>query len=72
MITFASDKITKETAITDLIEYLPIEDSNAWAEKILQTKLKNRQTKKTIVEKEGYSIQLESKKYIEWIRKVID
>ena len=72
LITFASDKITKETAITDLIEYLPIEDSNAWAEKILLTKINGRDTRNKLIEKKGYSVQVQSKKYIELVKKILD
>ena len=72
LITFASDKITKETAITDLIEFLPIDDSNIWAEKILLTKINGRDTRNKLIEKKGYSVQVQSKKYIELVKKILD
>ena len=40
--TLCSDTITKETALTDLIEFLPITDPIIWKNKILEINNHNR------------------------------
>ena len=61
----ASDRITNEVDITDLISYLPISgDENVWAEKISDFNLDvaNRKKYSGIIRKTGYDINQESKK----------
>ena len=55
----SSDTITKEASISDLIEYLPIEDASVWADKIEKTKSKNtpREEYAEIVSKAGYNAE---------------
>ncbi|MFB5282765.1 glycosyltransferase [Peribacillus sp. Hz7] len=68
---FASNKVTKETAITNLIEYLPIENVDIWVEKIIESKIVLRKSRKADVEKEGYSINIQADKYKKWLEKCL-
>ena len=52
---YFSDTVTRESAITDLVQYLPISDPEAWAKKILSDKQGRKNTTKTIIEA-GYDI----------------
>ncbi|TDL78993.1 glycosyltransferase [Peribacillus frigoritolerans] len=67
MIVFASNKITKETAITDLINYLPIEKEDPWVEEIVKSKIEMRNSRRTDVEKGGYSIEVQAQQYQKWL-----
>lgn len=55
----SSNTVTQEAAISDLIEYLPIEDASVWADKIEKTKSKNtpREEYAEIVSKAGYNAE---------------
>jgi glycosyltransferase involved in cell wall biosynthesis len=66
----ASSRVPKETAITDLIEYLPIDDVNIWIEKIRNIKNVTRNSRKDDVEIAGYSVDRQAIKYIELIERV--
>ena len=60
-----SDRVTKEMDITDLIEFLPIEDTeDKWAETILsyESSIANREQYSELVKTNGYDIMNESKK----------
>lgn len=70
-----SDKVTRETEITDNVYYLGIEKNNLkeWKEKILSNLTYDRKNQKEKIVKAGYSIEDEAvklvDKYIEFINK---
>ncbi|WP_166966413.1 glycosyltransferase family 1 protein [Yeosuana marina] len=54
---FASDKITKEVALTDDITYLPLtEDSDIWADKILEKMTETKKDHVELLKNKGYDI----------------
>lgn len=56
---FASTAVTKETEITDLIHYLPLESgSEKWAEEIINTKNYSRTNQQRRVIESGYDINV--------------
>lgn len=66
---FASkDVIPKEAAVTDLLEFVSLEESaKNWADKILQVQnQQNRQTRISMVQDVGYDICVEAKKLEEF------
>ncbi|PIC99892.1 glycosyltransferase [Sporosarcina sp. P29] len=68
----ASSEITKETAITDLIEYISIEKEELWVEKIINTKIENRNSRSEDIKREGYSIKEQAIKYENWLGNVLN
>ena len=67
---FASNNVTKETMLTDLIEYLPIENTNIWIEKILAVKNTFRESRKEDIKASGYSVDMQAIKYENWLENV--
>lgn len=64
---FTSDAVTKETAVTDLIEYLPINNIDLWVKKILQFNITGRKSRIFDIENAGYSIDKRANDYAEWL-----
>ncbi len=70
-----SDKVTRETEITDNVYYLGIEKNNLkeWKEKILANRTYDRKNQKEKIVRAGYSIEDEAvklvDKYIEFVNK---
>ncbi len=64
---FVSDAITKEVALTDIIEYISLDKTASnWAEKIVNNIYKNRRSYKSEIEEKGYSLN----KTIEYFDKI--
>ncbi|ALS37355.1 glycosyltransferase involved in cell wall biosynthesis [Enterococcus rotai] len=55
-----SDQVTRELAITENCQFLPIDDPEKWAEAILATKIANRDISEDF-SKNGYDINIASK-----------
>lgn len=55
-----SDKVSEEAKITDLIEFLPINDTNTWVNKIMNINTDNRKEKSItahlLIDKSGYNV----------------
>ncbi|MCM3788888.1 glycosyltransferase family 1 protein [Domibacillus indicus] len=66
----ASDRVTKETAVTNLIEFLPIENAVIWANKVSETKILSRRSREVDVGKKGYSINEQAIKYSQWLERI--
>lgn len=56
---YVSDRVTREADITGLCTFLPIDDSKAWADKILRGKLVHQNTLSAVV-RAGYDIKTTS------------
>ena len=69
LIVFASDVITRETAITDSIEYLPIEDPSIWVREIARAQVRERYSRENEIQAAGYSVSVEADKYMKWLEK---
>lgn len=55
---FLSDKVTYESKVTDLVEFIPLEETvDIWAEKILSKKGSNRKQRDEDIKLAGYDIQ---------------
>lgn len=67
IITFASNRVTKETAITNLIDYLPIDKVDTWVEKITKSKIELRKSRVIEIEDKGYSINIQALRYNKWL-----
>lgn len=64
----ASENVPKETALTDLIEYLELDANiDLWVEKILNTKHSTRQTNIHGAVFQDYSIKVQALKYEKWL-----
>jgi len=71
LVTFASDRITRETSVTNLIKYLSIENECVWVKEILNVNISLRKSRKDDVEMAGYSIDMQAAKYVEWLQSVL-
>lgn len=61
---FLSDIITKEVQITDLVEYISLEENPAiWAEKILKSENYNRINMYEKIVESGYDVEVGNKKF---------
>lgn len=65
-----SDKVPRETRVTDLIQYISIDNIEIWVEKILDTKTTSRKSRKVEVEVAGYSIETQAIQYQEWLEQL--
>lgn len=57
-----SDKVDERSAITDQVEFIPLNNYRNWAEIITKNIDKHRADNRTILEEKGYSIEIEAKK----------
>lgn len=57
---YVSDKVSTEAKLTDLIEFLPIDDTSGWVNKIINTEICNREEKcnksHKIIDQVGYNV----------------
>lgn len=63
----ASDRVPEETNITNIIEYLPIDSVNIWVERIINYYFIARKSQIKQLEKAGYSITDQARRYSEWL-----
>ncbi|HBL40272.1 MAG TPA: glycosyltransferase family 1 protein [Ruminococcaceae bacterium] len=54
---FVSNRVTADAAITDLVQFLPINDPNEWADAVLACPVAKRREMKEEIEAKGYDIQ---------------
>lgn len=68
LIALASDRVSPETALTDLIRYITIENANVWSDVILSLDLaKSRTSRAKEIKDAGFDIESKALKYSEWI-----
>lgn len=70
--SLVSEKVTKEIALTDLIEYLPINNIEPWVKRIVDTNIHIRQSKRVDIENAGYSITVQAKNYSRWLENLCE
>ena len=69
----ASDNVPKATKLSNLIEYLPLDNNiNVWIEKIINSKLYDRNIQVNDTKFNNYSITVQAQKYEEWIRNKVE
>ena len=66
-----SDAITKEAAITDLCQFLPIKKSECWVEAVSKLDLNARQNMKSAIVEAGYDVETKAKWLEEFYAKII-
>lgn len=70
--SLVSEKVTKEIALTDLIEYLPINNIEPWIKRIVDNNIQVRQSRKVDIENAGYSITFQAKNYSRWLENLYE
>lgn len=63
-----SDRITSEAALTELVQYLSIDDVCKWTETIFEHDFVRQEDAWKIVERKGYSIEQEAKRLQEYYK----
>lgn len=70
LMVLASEKVPLDTLVTNLIEYLSIDNPNTWVNKLQDINVGERYSRNADLEKAGYSIDVEAIKYQQWIESV--
>ncbi|AMC92676.1 hypothetical protein AOC36_01310 [Erysipelothrix larvae] len=66
---FASNTIPRESEITELIEFLPIDSVDHWVDGIMKTNIKHRISRKKDLESAGYTLEGKVKEFETWLKR---
>lgn len=61
---FVSDRVTKDAAITELVQFLPLDSPAAWAQAVLERPLPPRTDRAREFKEKGYDVQSTSRAFV--------
>lgn len=66
-----SERISKKSAITDLVAYVPLEDEKLWVQKILEESEREKKDTSSMIRDAGYDIHIEADKLAAYYESLI-
>jgi glycosyltransferase involved in cell wall biosynthesis len=69
---FSSRNVSLETGVSDLIEYLPIDNIDLWIEKIKNYNSVRKECVAYEIMSAEFSIDVQSQKYYDWLLKIVN